>query len=94
MTQEPRIPASSRPAEYSDKPTHAICRRHGRVLPIDADDHSCSWIRLIARSSSEPQHAVEVEEVPETCQVCEAGDIVWSKEAYRCAECGVEIVDD
>ena len=31
-----------------------------------------------------------------TCQVCEAGDIVWSKahQAYRCPECGTEEVDE
>jgi len=44
-----KIPADMRPANMSEKPTHAICSRHGVVVPADADDHTCGWIMLVER---------------------------------------------
>jgi len=35
-----------RPALIFEKATHAICR-HGIIAMIDADDHRCTWKKLV-----------------------------------------------
>jgi hypothetical protein len=29
------------------KVTHAICTKHGKIVPVTSDDHSCRWIKLL-----------------------------------------------
>lgn len=47
------IPVGYRQATYGDEPTHAICVRHGRLSPIEADSHPCSWVRLVEKPADQ-----------------------------------------
>jgi len=29
--------------------THAICSKHGKIVPVTADDHNCRWIKSLRR---------------------------------------------
>uniref|UniRef100_A0A6M3JWY1 Uncharacterized protein n=1 Tax=viral metagenome TaxID=1070528 RepID=A0A6M3JWY1_9ZZZZ len=29
--------------------THAICTRHGKIVPVTADDHRCCWRKNLRR---------------------------------------------
>jgi hypothetical protein len=42
-----QVPDGFRISGWSEPATHAVCRKHGRVVPIDADDHICSWVKLV-----------------------------------------------
>lgn len=49
---EVKIPPGFRKQLYGDKtPTHFICRKHGRLVPAGADDHSCTWIPLVKETN-------------------------------------------
>ena len=42
-----KIPEGYRIATMGDRATHAICRKHGKLVKIDASDHTCSWLLLV-----------------------------------------------